>query len=59
MMTHQDTLHIKVELHGSLILEFEHIKKKLGIKNNTDVIRYLIREKFEKTSDLTEQEVTC
>ena len=50
------TFHLKVILEKDLKNEFIRVKKSLGILNNTDVIRFLIKEKakeVERRSSIT------
>lgn len=41
-------INIKLELDGELLDKFEFIKEKLGVKNNTEVIRVLINREFSR-----------
>ncbi|MGD6850718.1 MAG: hypothetical protein ACQCN6_01505 [Candidatus Bathyarchaeia archaeon] len=38
---------VKLVLDGDLQRQFTAIKKRLGIRNNTDLVRNLITEKYE------------
>jgi len=38
----EKTLHVKVQLKGETLRKFLELKEKLGILNNTDVVRTLI-----------------
>jgi len=39
---------LRVDLDGELVDELVAIKKHLGLKNNTETIRYLIHEKYQE-----------
>jgi hypothetical protein len=43
-MSKNDTLGLRVELEGDSAKEFEAIKRARGLKQNTEVIRLIIRE---------------
>ncbi len=40
-----DHVHVRVMLAEDLLEAFLFIKRELGIKNNTEIIRFLIKEK--------------
>ena len=37
---------LRVDLDGELVNELAAVKKHLGLKNNTETIRFLIHEKY-------------
>ena len=39
----QKITHLKLVLNGELAEKFDQIKEKLGLKNNSEVLRFLIR----------------
>ena len=45
-MTQFGTINVRVELEGENARKFEVIKKNLGLKQNTEVIRSLIRDAY-------------
>jgi len=46
-MTEKNKLHISLFLDGDLKQKFEDLKKKLGIKNNSDIIRYILKKAYD------------
>jgi len=44
----QGTIHIRIELESDLASQFEAIKKHLGLKLNTEVVRALIRNSYKE-----------
>jgi len=45
-MTHSTMLSIRCEVQGELATQFETVKRSRGLKNNTEVVRSLIREAY-------------
>lgn len=52
-MTENQNLVIRVVLQGETKKRFEEIKKRKGIQNNTDVLRYVINEYYENNSKIS------
>ena len=45
-MFHSTSLSIRCEVEGELATQFETVKRSRGLKNNTEVVRSLIREEY-------------
>lgn len=45
-MTQNDGISVRCELQGELAKEFDEVKKNLGLRQNTEVIRKLIRDAY-------------
>ena len=43
-----DKIQIRITLEGELKEKFEKIKADLGLENNSEVIRFLINEKYKQ-----------
>ena len=43
-----DTINIRLELEGDMAEKFKAIKEKMGIENNTEVVRVLINSEFKE-----------
>lgn len=39
---------LRVDLDGDLVRKFQAIKKRMGLKNNTEVIRSLINQRYDE-----------
>lgn len=50
-MTEQQKITINIDLKDELAEKFEAIKKAKGIRNNTDVVRNLIAEAYNKLKE--------
>ncbi len=48
MSEEEKTLHVKVQLKGDTLRKFLELKEKLGILNNTDVVRTLIHRCYRR-----------
>ncbi len=48
--TYNNKIIIRVVLEGDLAKKFNLIKSRKGIKNNTEIIRLLVAEEFDRTS---------
>jgi predicted phage tail protein len=43
-MSHDETIHVRVDLEGELAHKFNRVRKGLGLKNVAEVIRFLVVE---------------
>ena len=39
---------VRVEFRGDLASKFEEVKKSLGLQNSTDLLRFLVSEKYKE-----------
>ncbi len=44
-------IHVRIVLENELLEAFLAIKKELGIKNNTEIVRFLIKEKAKEIKE--------
>ena len=47
-MKEEEVLQLRVPLEGEFLQRFLLLKKKYGVKSNTEVIRALIKEKYDE-----------
>ncbi|MEM4206958.1 MAG: hypothetical protein QXQ43_06770 [Nitrososphaerota archaeon] len=46
---------VRVEFEGEFADKFLFVKRDLGLKNNTEVVRHLIKEAYEKIKSETQE----
>jgi hypothetical protein len=44
----QEILRIGIVLLGQLVVKFEALKQRYGIQSNSDMVRFLVSDKFEQ-----------
>jgi len=47
------TLQLKVVLEGDMLKRFLELKKKMGLENNSDIMRMLITQAYEELKPLS------
>jgi len=45
-MGEEETINVRVEFRGEMKKKFEDVKRHLGMENSTDVLRFLVNEKY-------------